>query len=332
MPSDTPAARAAAGGRAGAAYSAATRQVQAACPPVVRVAARATLCIHDGSGAGIQEQQVQRGWAAGSAGGGHGRCGPRRKSFRLQSLSTVCAVPGRCVALLVSHGSLDELMNAACLPFRPACGMLAFRPCTCQPWGCSPPRRAGAHQKQYAWDARQGRLRALEPEDWEEGEEAARTLRGRLRRAAHDLRSAFFPHPDEVSPGGRAARGRQGCCCTQRCSSAKLAGLWGRPSSLACALLPWCGWQGGPQSLRACRERGQRRSISIQQVRPGCPARLPRRLLGLCQVPRLPPPLLLHVLHLCHTGGGPILALPCPLPPPALFVCDTVGQGMAVCV
>lgn len=58
----------------------------------------------------------------------------------------------------------------------------------------------GAHQKQYAWDARQGRLRALEPEDWEEGEEAARTLRGRLRRAAHDLRSAFFPHPDEVSP------------------------------------------------------------------------------------------------------------------------------------
>ncbi|KAL4431071.1 hypothetical protein ABPG75_006327 [Micractinium tetrahymenae] len=58
----------------------------------------------------------------------------------------------------------------------------------------------GAHQKQYAWDARQGRLRALEPEDWEEGEEAARTLRGRLRRASHDLRSAFFPHPDEVSP------------------------------------------------------------------------------------------------------------------------------------
>ncbi|KAL4425099.1 hypothetical protein ABPG77_010413 [Micractinium sp. CCAP 211/92] len=58
----------------------------------------------------------------------------------------------------------------------------------------------GAHQKQYAWDPRQGRLRALEPEDWEEGEEAARTLRGRLRRAAHDLRSAFFPHPDEVSP------------------------------------------------------------------------------------------------------------------------------------
>lgn len=56
----------------------------------------------------------------------------------------------------------------------------------------------GMQQKQYAWDGR--RLRALEAEDWEQGAAAARTLRGRIRHAVHDLRSAFFPNPDEVSP------------------------------------------------------------------------------------------------------------------------------------
>ena len=63
---------------------------------------------------------------------------------------------------------------------------------------------AGTQQKQYAWDGR--RLRALEAEDWEQGAAAARTLRGRIRHAVHDLRSAFFPNPDEVSPGGAAPR------------------------------------------------------------------------------------------------------------------------------
>ncbi|EFN59464.1 hypothetical protein CHLNCDRAFT_138052 [Chlorella variabilis] len=53
----------------------------------------------------------------------------------------------------------------------------------------------GTQQKQYAWDGR--RLRALEAEDWEQGAAAARTLRGRIRHAVHDLRSAFFPNPDE---------------------------------------------------------------------------------------------------------------------------------------
>lgn len=95
---------------------------------------------------------------------------------------------------------------------------------------------AGTHQKQYAWDARQGRLRALEPEDWEEGEEAARTLRGRLRRAAHDLRSAFFPHPDEVSPGARGrgpAASVAGLACGRACSSACLACQLSAASSAA---------------------------------------------------------------------------------------------------
>ncbi|KAL4859390.1 Protein strawberry notch 1 [Chlorella vulgaris] len=56
----------------------------------------------------------------------------------------------------------------------------------------------GSQQKQYAWDGR--RLRALEAEDWLQGAAPARTLRGRVRRAVHDLHSAFFPHPQEVSP------------------------------------------------------------------------------------------------------------------------------------
>jgi hypothetical protein len=56
----------------------------------------------------------------------------------------------------------------------------------------------GNHPKQYAWDGR--RLRALEPEDWAQGAETVRTLRGRLRRVVHDLRTAFFPNPEEVSP------------------------------------------------------------------------------------------------------------------------------------
>ena len=84
----------------------------------------------------------------------------------------------------------------------------------------TPPRarttRAGAHQRQYAWDGQ--RLRALEPEDWADGEAAVRSLRGRLRRAAHDLRAAFFPNPAEVSPGAQPR-----CCGAAVCRRLCLA-------------------------------------------------------------------------------------------------------------
>ena len=117
-----------------------------------------------------------------------------------------------------------------------------------------------------------------------QGAETVRTLRGRLRRAIHDLHTAFFPNPEEVSPGGR-------CCC---CCCGSVPQVHSAPR--CCSLPP-------------CRVLGLRPAPSLLLqpfiCSPSCNSpSLICRLLGLCQVPRLAPTVQQHVHHLCHAGGA----------------------------
>ncbi|GAB4813666.1 hypothetical protein N2152v2_000712 [Parachlorella kessleri] len=57
----------------------------------------------------------------------------------------------------------------------------------------------GTHKKPYVWDAKQGRLRAVDLQDLSHGEDYGRTVQGHVRRMVHDLQNAFFPEAHSVT-------------------------------------------------------------------------------------------------------------------------------------